>query len=69
MEASRNPGQPTGSKGLSDSEVVELWLRRQRSSATQSVSRRDVARLGTWPDKTLAETDPFDLERFAENAR
>jgi integrase/recombinase XerD len=66
MEISRNPGQPTGSKGLSDSEVVELWLRRQRSSATRSAYRRDMARLGTWSDKTLAGTDPFDLERFAE---
>ena len=58
--------QPRGSKGLSDAEVVELWLRRQRSSATRNVYRRDMARLGTWSDKTLAETDPFDLERFAE---
>jgi hypothetical protein len=66
METSPAPAQPTGPKALSDSEVVELWLRRQRSSATRSVYRRDMARLGTWSDKTLSETDPFDLERFAE---
>ena len=63
METSR---QPLRSKGLSDSEVVELWLRRQRSPATRSVYLRDVGRLTTWSDKTLAETDPLDLERFAE---
>jgi integrase/recombinase XerD len=51
---------------LSDSEVAELCLRRQRSSATRSVYRRDMARLGAWSDKTLAQTDPLDLERFAE---
>jgi site-specific recombinase XerD len=58
--------QPTGSKGLTDAAVIELWLRRQRSSLTRSVYRRDMARLGTWSDKTLSETDPLDLERFAE---
>ena len=58
--------QTIASKGLSDAEVVELWLRRQRSPATRSVYRRDMARLGTWSDKTLVETDPLDLERFAE---
>ena len=62
METSK----PIGSKGLSDHEVVELWLRRQRSPLTRSVYRRDVGRLTTWSDKTLAETDPLDLERFAE---
>ena len=46
--------------------MVELWLRRQRSPATRSVYRRDMARLGTWSDKTLPETDPLDLEQFAE---
>jgi integrase/recombinase XerD len=59
-------GKPLVSKGLSDVEVVELWLRRQRSPATRSVYRRDVGRLATWSDKTLLETDPLDLERFAE---
>jgi site-specific recombinase XerD len=58
--------QPYGSKGLTDAEVVELWLRRQRSSATRSVYRRDMRRLTTWSDKTLGETDPLDLEQFAE---
>ena len=58
--------QTPGSKGLSDCEVIELWLRRQQSPATRSVYRRDVSRLTTWSDKTLAETDPLDLERFAE---
>src|SRR5438105_4697134 len=54
------------SNRLSDAEVVGLWLRRQRSQATRSVYRRDMGRLATWSDKTLAETDPLDLERFAE---
>jgi integrase/recombinase XerD len=63
METTR---QPIGSKELNDSEVVELWLRRQRSSATRSVYRRDMGRLTTWSDKTLQETDPLDLEQFAE---
>ncbi len=63
METSR---QPLASKGLSDVGVVELWLRRQRCQATRSVYRRDVGRFTTWSDKTLAETDPLDLERFAE---
>ena len=54
--------QPTGSKGLNDAEVIELWLRRQRSSATQSVYRRDVRRLTTWSDKTLAEIDLNEIE-------
>jgi integrase/recombinase XerD len=62
METSKPPVP----KGLSDFEVVELWLRRQRSPATRSVYRRDVGRLTTWSDKTLLETDPLDLERFAE---
>ena len=56
---------PLVSNRLNDSEVVELWLR-QRSPATRSVYRRDVGRLTTWSDKTLAETDPLDLEQFAE---
>lgn len=58
--------QPLGTKGLSDSEVVELWVRRQRSTATRSVYRRDMGRLTTWADKTLPDTDPLDLEQFAE---
>lgn len=58
--------QTPGSKGLSDSEVIDLWLRRQRSEATRSVYRRDLGRLTAWSDKTLAETDPLDLEQFAE---
>ena len=54
------------SKGLSDSDVIGLWLRRQRSPATRSVYRRDVGRLTAWSDKILAQTDPLDLEQFAE---
>jgi integrase/recombinase XerD len=54
------------SSRLNDSGMVELWLRRQRSSATRSVYQRDVGRLSTWSDKTLTETDPLDLEQFAE---
>jgi hypothetical protein len=63
--AMNTSSQTTGSKGLSDVEGVELWLRRQRSWATRSVYRRDMARLTTWSDETLAETDPLDLEPFA----
>ena len=62
METSK----PFVSKGLNDVEVVELWLRRQRCQATRNVYRRDMSRLGTWSDKTLVETDPLDLEQFAE---
>jgi site-specific recombinase XerD len=58
--------KPIVFKGLNDAEVIGLWLRRQRSQATRSVYRRDMGRLATWSDKTLAETDPLDLERFAE---
>jgi site-specific recombinase XerD len=54
------------SNTLKDAEVAELWLRRQRSEATRSVYQRDLCRLTTWSDKTLAEIDPLDLERFAE---
>jgi site-specific recombinase XerD len=57
---------PLVSYGLIDFEAVELWLRRPCSSAIRSVYRRDMARLTTWSDKTLAETDPLDLEPFAE---
>ena len=58
--------QPALSKSLTDTEAIELWLRRQRCSATRSVYRRDMGRLTTCSDKTLAETDPLDLELFAE---
>ena len=58
--------QPVLSKSLTDKEAIELWLRRQRCSATRSVYRRDMGRLTTGSDKTLAETDPLDLELFAE---
>ena len=58
--------EPRVSTRMDDAEVIELWLRRQRSPATRSVYRRDVGRLTTWSDKTLAETDPLDLEQFAE---
>jgi len=53
-------------QSLTDKEAIELWLRRQRCSATRSVYRRDMGRLTTTSDKTLAETDPLDLELFAE---
>jgi len=55
--------QPIVSKRLSDSKMIDFWLSRQRSPATRSVYKRDMARLGAWSDKTLAETDPFDLEQ------
>ena len=47
------------SNRLDDSEVVELWLRRQRSPAIRSVYRRDMARLKgvsyLWQHLTLRE--------------
>ena len=58
--------QPALSKSLTDTEAIELWLRRQRCAATRSVYRRDMDRLTTTSDKTLLETDPLDLELFAE---
>jgi integrase/recombinase XerD len=51
---------------LTDTEVIELWLRRQRSPLTGSVYRRDINRLLRSTDRTLAETSALDLERFAE---
>ena len=51
---------------IEESEVIELWLRRQRSPLTRGVYARDIRRLLTSSDKTLAETDPIDLERYAE---
>ncbi len=53
-------------QSLTDREAIELWLRRQRCLATRSVYRRDIGRLTTGSDKTLADTDPLDLELFAE---
>jgi site-specific recombinase XerD len=61
METSK----PLIQSGLDQSQIVELWLSRQRSPLTRSVYRRDLQKL-TPLDKTLAEVDPIDLERFAE---
>ena len=58
--------QPHAPNRSSDSEVVELWLRRQRSPATRSVYRRDIGRLLRSTSRTLPETGALDLERFAE---
>lgn len=58
--------KPPGSKGLTDSEVIELWLCRQRSPLTRSVYRRDIGRLLRLMSRTLAEIGALDLERFAE---
>jgi site-specific recombinase XerD len=57
--------KPLIQSGLDESQIVELWLSRQRSPLTRSVYRRDLQKL-TLLDKTLAEVDPIDLERFAE---
>ena len=45
--------QPRASNRLSDSEVIELWLRRQRSPLTRSVYRRDIGRLLRSTSRTL----------------
>ena len=51
---------------LADTDVIELWLCRQRSPLTRSVYRRDINRLLRSMDRELAEIGVFDLERFAE---
>lgn len=58
--------QPSDPQGVTDEEVVELWLRRQRSPLTRSVYRRDINRLLTVTRKSLPDHTPIDLERFAE---
>jgi site-specific recombinase XerD len=50
---------------LTDTDVIDLWLRRQRSPLTSSVYRRDINRLLVWTERKLAETSALDLERFA----
>jgi integrase/recombinase XerD len=57
---------PWASNGLSDSEVIELWLSRQRSPLTRSVYQRDIGRLLRSTSRTLPETGALDLERFAD---
>ena len=49
-----------------DADVVELWLRRQRSPLTKSVYQRDIRRLLCWTGAPLADASPLDLECFAE---
>jgi integrase/recombinase XerD len=51
---------------LTDTDVIDLWLNRQRSPLTRSVYQRDVTRLLRSTDRTLSEISALDLERFAE---
>lgn len=55
------------STGLTDAEVIELWLLRQPSPHTQSCYQRDINRLLKWTGKPLAETSAVDLARFAKS--
>lgn len=57
---------PQASEILSDADVTELWLNRQRSPLTRSVYRRDISRLLRSTGRALIETSALDLERFAE---
>lgn len=50
---------------LADSDVIELWLCRQRSPLTRSVYLRDISRLVFSIRRKLADISPLDLERFA----
>ena len=56
---------PHVAAGLTDAEVIELWLHRQPSPLTRSAYERDIRRLHSWTGKELARTNPMDLERFA----
>jgi integrase/recombinase XerD len=56
---------PNVTAGLSDADVIELWLYRQPSPLTRSAYERDIRRLRSWTGKTLSETTVLDLERFA----
>jgi site-specific recombinase XerD len=51
---------------LTDSDVIELWLARQRSPLTRSVYLRDIRKLLAWSGRKLVDTIALDLERFAE---
>jgi site-specific recombinase XerD len=51
---------------LTDGQVIDLWLSRQRSPLTRSVYRRDINRLLAATDRKMAEITALDLERFAE---
>jgi integrase/recombinase XerD len=52
---------------LTDTNVIDLWLNRQRSPLTRSVYRRDINQLLAASDCKLAEATALDLERFAES--
>ena len=58
--------QAPAAQRVTDEEVIELWLRRQRSPLTRSVYRRDISRLLAVTRKSLPDHNPIDLERFAE---
>jgi integrase/recombinase XerD len=51
---------------LADTDVIELWLCRQRSPLTRSAYLRDISRLLRSTGRALARTSALDLERFAE---
>lgn len=53
-------------QSMPEAEVIELWLRRQRSPATRGAYRRDMNRLLTWAGGAVVDIGPFELERFAE---
>jgi integrase/recombinase XerD len=56
---------PQVAAGLTDADVIELWLRRQQSPLTRSAYERDIRRLLSWTGKGLAQTTALELERFA----
>jgi hypothetical protein len=58
--------KPFVSNEMDDSDVIELWLSRQRSPLTRSVYQRDINRLLAATKSALAETTALDLERFAD---
>lgn len=53
-------------QSMPEAEVIELWLRRQRSPATRGAYRRDMNRLLTWAGGAVVDIGAFELECFAE---
>ena len=56
---------PQVAAGLTDANVIELWLHRQPSPLTRSVYERDIRPLRTWTGKGMGQTSGLDLESFA----
>jgi hypothetical protein len=56
---------PRVAQGLTDPDVIELWLLRQQSPLTRSCYERDIRRLLGWTGKSLTHASALDLERFA----